>query len=61
MSRISEGYESESGLVSIRVSREIAKISRGRECKNSLDIAKLETTEGGAPCTVIYHINIAVL
>ena len=48
MSRVSEEYESESGLVSIRISREISKISRRRECENSLDIAKLETREGAA-------------
>ena len=49
MSWISEEHESESGLVSIRISREVSKISRRRERENSLDIAKLETKEGRAP------------
>jgi hypothetical protein len=55
MSRISEEHESESGLVSIRISREISKMSRRRECEISLDIARLETRGphlGSAPCIV---------
>ena len=55
MSRFSEEHEGESGLVSIRISREISKISRRRECENSLDIGNLETRE---ECAQVCAVNI---
>ena len=48
MSRISEEHGGESGLVSIRILREVTIISRRREGEN-LDIAKLETRERDVP------------